>query len=138
MNDVLLKKIDSIQRCIKRAREEYVKAGEYFSTNYSRQDAAILNMTRACEQAIDLANMVIKKRQLGIPARSRDSFVLLAQEGIIDTQLAESMQHMVGFRNIVIHQYQDIAIDAVVTVITIHSNDLLRFTDAMLCDAQKG
>jgi hypothetical protein len=56
MNDVIINKIESIQRCIKRAREEYEKAGKSFYEDYTRQDAAILNITRACEQTIDLAN----------------------------------------------------------------------------------
>ena len=30
-----------------------------FDTNYTKQDAAVLNVLRACEQAIDLANYLI-------------------------------------------------------------------------------
>jgi uncharacterized protein YutE (UPF0331/DUF86 family) len=68
-----------------------------FATNYTRQDAALLNVLRACETAIDLANHVIRVSQLGIPVSSADSFRLLRAEGIIDTGLAERMEKMVGF-----------------------------------------
>jgi RecB family exonuclease len=63
MNDIIINKVQSIQRCIERAREEYSLAGDNFSNDYSRQDAAILNITRSCEQAIDLANHVIKRHK---------------------------------------------------------------------------
>lgn len=76
MKDVIINKIQSIQRCIKRAREEYKEAGEEFDSNYTKQDAAILNITRACEQALDLANHIIKTDKLGIPTDSGQSFDL--------------------------------------------------------------
>lgn len=41
VDDVLLNKAATIERCIKRVREEYTKAGANFATDYSRQDAAI-------------------------------------------------------------------------------------------------
>jgi hypothetical protein len=43
---------------------------------------AILNVTRACETAIDLANHIIKKEKLGIPASSAESFSLLARNAL--------------------------------------------------------
>jgi uncharacterized protein YutE (UPF0331/DUF86 family) len=67
-------KVQSIQRCIKRAREESERAGSGFREDYTRQDAAILNITRACEQAIDLANHIIKTHKMGIPTSSRVKF----------------------------------------------------------------
>ena len=77
MNDIVVNKIQSIQRCIERAREEYCDDPEGFDADYTRQDAAVLNILRACEQAIDLANHVIKSRKLGIPNSSAESFDLL-------------------------------------------------------------
>ncbi len=70
MNDVVVNKVQSIQRCVLRAREEHRDAGGQFLGDYTRQDAAILNITRACEQAIDLANHLIRSEKLGIPTDS--------------------------------------------------------------------
>ena len=83
MNDIVINKVQSIQHCIERAREEYRLAGSDFATDYSRQDAAIPNITRACEQSIDLANHVIKSRKMGIPTSSAESFELLARQNVI-------------------------------------------------------
>ena len=52
MNDVIIAKFDSIQRCIQRAREEYAADPDGFDTNFTRQDAATLNVLRACEQHV--------------------------------------------------------------------------------------
>jgi uncharacterized protein YutE (UPF0331/DUF86 family) len=132
MNDIVINKVQSIQRCIERAREEYQLSGESFATNYSRQDAAILNITRACEQAIDLANHVIKTHKLGIPTSSAESFELLARKQVISYDLELKLRGMVGFRNTAVHQYQRLNIDIIERIITTNLNDLLDFCDAVI------
>ena len=71
---MLWSKRETIERCIRRAREEYVGHEDEFGTNLTRQDAAILNLQRACEACIDMANRMIKLRRLGYPKESKDSF----------------------------------------------------------------
>ncbi len=127
-----INKVQSIQRCVERAREEYRLAGDRFAEDYSRQDAAILNITRACEQAIDLANHVIKQNKLGIPASSAESFELLARKNIITSETEEKMRRMVGFRNVAVHQYQRLNTGIVETVIVSGLDDLLTFTRSIL------
>lgn len=132
MNDVLISKAQSIQRCVARAREEFHLAGDGFDTDYTRQDAAMLNVTRACEQAIDLANHVVKQGKLGVPTDSAESFSLLARGGIIPEELSRRLQKMIGFRNTAIHEYQGLNIAIVRAVITGNTGDLLEFSRLML------
>ena len=131
MNDIVINKIQNIQRCVKRAREEYQADREGFASNYTRQDAALLNVVRACETAIDLANYLIRAKKLGIPVSSADSFNLLRTERIIDDRLAERMVQMVGFRNTVIHQYTKVDIRIVEAVLVSELDELLAFADTV-------
>jgi len=73
-DDVVLNKAASIERCVARALEEYEADPESFSTNFTRQDAAILNIQRACEACLDMgqtphffksAAKCINRHQLG-------------------------------------------------------------------------
>lgn len=132
MNDIAINKAQSIQRCVFRARQEYSAAGDSFETDYTRQDAAMLNVTRACEQAIDLANHLVKNEKLGVPTDSSESFSLLARGGIIPVGLSRRLQKMIGFRNTAIHEYQDLDIAIVRTVITRGTEDLLEFSRLIL------
>jgi uncharacterized protein YutE (UPF0331/DUF86 family) len=129
MNDVVVNKIQSIQRCVQRAREEYQADPAGFATDYTRQDAAVLNVLRACETAIDLANYVIRTHKQGIPITSADSFKLLQAAQIIDSRLADRLQKMVGFRNTVVHQYAEADIQIVTAVIVSELDELLTFAD---------
>jgi uncharacterized protein YutE (UPF0331/DUF86 family) len=132
MNNLVINKIQSIQRCVERARQEYQEDSDGFDTDYTTQDAAVLNVLRACEQAIDLANHLIQTHKMGIPTASAESFDLLQQKSVIDMALAKKLKQMVHFRNTVVHQYQYVDIEIVKTVIISGLDDLIQFGDRVL------
>lgn len=129
MTAVIAQKITSLQRCVARARETLSIAGVEFRTSHTFQDAAVLNVIRACDTAIDLANMLIRRRRLGIPSESRDSFGILVREAVIAPELGECLKKMVGFRNVAVHQYRDLDLGIVETVIRKDLDDLLGFAE---------
>ncbi len=131
MNDIVINKIQNIQRSIGRAREEYNADRHGFATNYTRQDAAMLNVLRACETAIDLANHIIRAGHLGMPVSAVDSFTLLQSAGIIDASQADRLAKMAGFRNLVVHRYKDIDIKIVESVIASDLDQLIAFADTI-------
>lgn len=51
--------------------------------------------------------------------------------GAISNELCASMKKMVGFRNLAIHQYEELKIDVVSAVIRKDPDDLLRFGDTI-------
>lgn len=126
-DDVVINKAAIIERCVVRAREELAASAD-FRLDFTRQDAAILNVERACDAAIDIANRLIRTRALGAPSSSRDSFVLVEQAGLISADLSARLRRMVGFRNIAIHQYEKLEIAIVEVVIRDRLDDLLEFS----------
>ncbi|RFO95197.1 toxin-antitoxin antitoxin component [Rhodoferax lacus] len=132
VDDVLLNKAAAIERCVARVREEYLAAGDAFASNFSRQDAAILNIQRACEAALDMGHHLIRRDKLGVPQSARDVFELLERAGWIGKELAEAMQKMVGFRNIAVHDYQSLLLPITVGIITQHLDEFLDFSKAVL------
>lgn len=131
-DDVILNKCATIERCINRVLEEWENAGEDFDTDYTRQDAAILNIQRACEAAIDSGQYLIRKHHWGLPQSARDVFSILKDKGVISQELAESMKNMVGFRNIAVHSYQSLALPVVKSIIQYHLTDFTEFRQHLL------
>lgn len=132
VDDVLLNKAATIERCVKRAREEYTANSAGFAADYTRQDAAILNIQRACEAALDMGQHLIRREKLGVPQSARDVFGLLAQNGWIDTRLEVALKRMIGFRNIAVHDYQSLQLPITVRIIETHLDDFLNYTQALL------
>ncbi len=126
-DNVIIAKADIIERCIKRAREELAASAD-FKSDYTRQDAAILNVERACEAAIDIMNRIVRMRALGAPVSTRDGFDRLVHASIVDQALADKLMRMVGFRNLAVHQYQALDIAIVCAVIEKNLDDLLEFS----------
>ena len=136
-DDVLFNKAATIERCVARAKEEFTAAGDSFATDFTRQDAAVLNVQRACEAALDMGQHLIRREKLGIPQSARDVFALLHAGGWIDLALAVNLQKMVGFRNIAVHDYQALLIPIVTEVIRHHLDDFLRYSQHLLQRAHK-
>ena len=131
-DDVLINKAATIERCVARARQEFDHDPTTFETNFSRQDAAVMNIQRACKAALDMGNHVIRRDRLGLPQSARDVFEILAQAKWIDQTLADSLKRMVGFRNIAVHDYQKLLMPITVRVITEHLIEFLQYSEQML------
>lgn len=131
-DDVLLNKAASIERCVARAREEYDTDPNSFATNFTRQDAAILNIQRACEAALDMGQHIIRRESLGLPQSARDVFALLAKAEWIGETLSEAMKRMVGFRNVAVHEYQTLQLPITLNIITGHLGEFEEFSRCLL------
>lgn len=131
-DEILVSRAAAIERCVRRAREEYDKGPETFATDYTRQDAAILNIQRACEAALDMGQHLIRRDRLGAPQSARDIFTLLAETGRISPDLALRLKKMVGFRNIAVHDYQALLLPLVCAIITGHLDDFTDYSAVLL------
>ena len=127
MPDVVLNKIETIQRCLNRINQEYKGFEEVFKTNYTKQDSVILNLERASQATIDIASHIIKARNLGIPKSSRELFIMLANGGYISEKVSKNMQNMVGFRNIAVHDYQNLNFEILISILDNHLKDFEDF-----------
>lgn len=115
-DDVVMQKLASIDRCL-RAVRTYV-AGDLARLHEPIVlDAVVLNLQRACEQAIDAACREVSRRGLGVPVDSSDAFTILEREGLISTPVADRMRRMVGFRNVAVHEYRRLDPAVVRTVV---------------------
>lgn len=130
-SDVIINKSATIQRCIYRVHQEYDNDPQNLS-NYTKQDSIILNIQRACEASIDLAMFLVSDKKLGIPQHSRDAFAILNQHKIINDDLTKSLQSMVGFRNIAVHDYQSLNLNIVENIIKYKLKDLLEFCKVII------
>lgn len=129
VDDVLLNKSATIERCLKRIDEEYAGEDAHLYDNITRQDAIILNLQRACQAVIDLAMHLVHVHHLGVPQDSRDAFTLLIDANLLEAALGERLKRMVGFRNIA---YRQLNLDVVKALIEHSLGDLTLFTKIAL------
>ncbi|WP_400195356.1 type VII toxin-antitoxin system HepT family RNase toxin [Lysinibacillus telephonicus] len=131
MNDVILNKTMTIERCVKRIHEVY-EGNPVNLTDFTKQDSIILNIQRACEASIDLAMHIVSERKLGVPKSSREAFKLLLDAGLIENNLAKTLMNMDGFRNIAVHDYQTLNLEILKSILEKHIDDFKNFTKVIL------
>lgn len=71
----------------------------------------------ACQATIDLAEAVISYKRLRKPTAMNENFYVLQEEGIINSSLTNNLVGMVGFRNVVAHDYEKINYDIMYDVL---------------------
>lgn len=130
-SDIILNKIQTIERCIARINEVYNHNSNSLD-DFTKQDSIILNIQRSCEASIDVAMHIISEKHLGIPQTSREAFEILFQANILTKETTQSMKNMVGFRNIAVHDYQTIQIEIVKEIIEKHLSDFTKYTSEII------
>ena len=131
-DDVLLNKAAIIERCLKRIGDEYQGHEQELETNFTRQDAIVLNLLRACEASIDAAMHIIRQRRLGLPQESRDAFRLLDEAGLLKKELSNEMQKTVGFRNVAVHDYRELSLTILRSILESRLGDFRDFVRAVI------
>lgn len=131
-DDVLINKAASIERCVARAREESAGDRQGFASNFTRQDAAILNIQRACEACLDMGLHFVRRERLGMTQSARDTFTLREQHGWLTPATAEHMKRMVGFRTLAVHDDQALQLPITLNILEHHLDDFLEFSRQML------
>jgi len=59
----------------------------------------------ACENVLDICNLIIAGKGFGLPKDSRDAIRKLSDNQIIPEKLSERLGDMVSFRNLLVHGY---------------------------------
>jgi uncharacterized protein YutE (UPF0331/DUF86 family) len=85
----------------------------------------------AIQAALDVASHIVSDRRLGEPNTNRELFDLLHRDGWIDGDLTATLRNMAGFRNVLVHGYDDVDLGVVRDVMAAHLEDLSAFVAAV-------
>lgn len=128
--DIFYNKIVNIERCVNRVIEVYDNDIDNLKDN-TKQESIILNILRASESSIDLAMHIVAENRLGIPQASGDAFELLKGNNILQEDLTEKMKALISFRNMVLHDYENISIILIQEIIENNVYDFYKYINSL-------
>jgi uncharacterized protein YutE (UPF0331/DUF86 family) len=132
MNETLiLEKLKNIDKCLLRINSK-LNGDENKLDDLDVQDIFVLNLQRAIQLAIDVASHILKHKRLPLPATMKEYFLSLGSNNIIESKLADNLSRMVGFRNIAVHDYEDLDIDILKSIASKHLVDIIEFQKAII------
>ena len=117
MNDSLTDKLDSLQRCVERVREEFEPQSE-FSVNETRQDAAVMNIVRACGTAAGIAKSAVQVMGLDVPSEAATSFEILSDRNIANSETCARLQQMTEFSDVALREPESLSAEMIASLIS--------------------
>lgn len=123
------KKLALIESCIADLRR--LAKPEVLATDVRELRFVEHTLQIAIQAALDVASHIVSDRRLGEPRTNRELFDLLHRDGWIDAPLAATLRNMAGFRNVLVHGYDDVDLAVVRDVLERHLGDLEAFICAV-------
>jgi uncharacterized protein YutE (UPF0331/DUF86 family) len=125
---LIAQKLESLRRCVQRVESRLPKDAETLLTDLDAQDIVSLNLTRSVQMCVDIAShWLAEHSEVTAPRTMGQVFDALADAGVISSGLAERMRKSVGFRNVMVHNYDEVNWQIVYSIGHDHMNDFRDF-----------
>lgn len=129
---MVLRKLSAIDEYLQQIREFSGVSVDEYKSDWKSQRIVERTLQMLIETCADIANHIISDRNMRIPTSYSDTFKVLLENSVIDENLFAVMERMAKFRNIVVHQYEEVDAEIVIMILRKHLDDFVRFRDAIL------
>jgi uncharacterized protein YutE (UPF0331/DUF86 family) len=102
-----------------------------FAADPHKVGSAKYNLIVAIEGTVDLSNHIISKNRFRTPEDYADTFRVMEEKGVFDTEFTSSLIQMARFRNRLVHIYWDIDDAEIYRIIQTRLQDIRRFLREM-------
>lgn len=127
--DLVAKKLARIETCIADLRR--LASPETIETDLVQQRFVEHTLQVAIQAALDVASHIVSDERLGEPETNRALFALLSRAGYVGIDLLPALERMAGFRNVLVHGYDEVDLAVVRTIVENHLGDLERFVESV-------
>ncbi len=129
--DIVLAKASNVRKTVAAIR--LVNGPENGAvSDWIRMDATVLNLQRAVEALLDLANHLISANGWELPRDGRHAFSILSRHGLLSGADLALARAMVGFRNVAVHDYAALDPEIVRGIVRDRLGDLEGLVDGLL------
>ena len=126
-SSIIENKISSVEKYLETLGEYKEYSREELEKDIKIKGSVERYLYLVVQSTIDLAEAVISYRNLRKPITYKESFSILESAKIIDGELSSELVKMVGFRNIIAHDYEKVDYDIVYDVLKNKLKDIEKF-----------
>jgi uncharacterized protein YutE (UPF0331/DUF86 family) len=121
---LILRKLNELDQYCSQLKEYENTTADQYSDDWKIQRIIERTLQMMIETCADIAGHIIADREFRIPTSYADTFKVLLEEKILDRKLYAVMEKIAKFRNIVVHQYDEVDAEIVTAIL---KNDLTDF-----------
>jgi uncharacterized protein YutE (UPF0331/DUF86 family) len=122
--NVITSRIEAIEKHLLRLEAHKKLSREEFLTDLNAQDIVEYNLFQIVNQLIDMVQHIAVDENFGFPESAYDGVELLHDRTIFSGTDCEVLKKMIGFRNIIGHDYVKVSKDTVYDILTKGSEDI--------------
>jgi len=130
--DLVLRKVADLETYLKQLEPYRQIELSTYQNDWKTQRIVERTLHLAIETCMDIADHIVADRRLPVPETAAATFEILGEAQVLPAPLAASLAKMVGFRNILVHDYAKLDASIVVRVLRTDLQDLQRFRDIVL------
>ena len=130
--DLVLRKIADLDQYLQQLAGYRQVALDEYRNDGKTQRIVERTLHLAIESCMDLADHIVADRRLRVPDTGAATFEILAEAGVVSMDLGNALARMVGFRNILVHDYARLDSAIVVRVLATDLRDIEQFREAVL------
>ena len=115
LEDVISQRFEALNTAIEHLEElkqEQISLSEFLQ-HWRIQSMVLHNLQIAIQAVIDISNTIIAEKGYSIPQNNRNIIEILSEYEIFPESFCEKISGMVGFRNIIVHEYTSINLQIV-------------------------
>ena len=127
--DKIAKMVSEMRKALARLQYHKTLDKETFFIDPDKISSAKYNFVIAIESAIDICNHVISQNSYRIPDDYADTFQILGEQGVFETDFINDLKEMAKFRNRLIHIYMEVDNEQVYNILLTRLDDFNTFLD---------
>ena len=122
--NVIASRIEAIERHLDRISIHAKKTRREFLADPDAQDISEYNLFQIVNHLIDIIQHIVVDEKLGFPDSAYDAVEILLAKDILSEKESEVLKRMIGFRNIIGHDYIAVNKEVVFDILTNGQKDI--------------
>ena len=129
---LILRKLSELDDYYKQIKEYESVTVVQYSGDWKVQRIIERTLQMMIETCVDISGHIISEKGYRIPKSYSDAFRVLHEHKIVNNTIFSALEKMAKFRNIVVHHYDKIDADIVVTILRNNLEDFIRYRNAVV------
>jgi len=134
---LILRKLTELEDYYQQLQEFSSLSLQQYEKSWKAQRIVERTLQIMLELSVDIASHIISDKNLRTPKSYADTFTVLEEAKILSKQLAQTMQKMAKFRNIIVHGYDKIDAAIVIDILKNRLNNFLTFKNEIISFLQE-
>lgn len=115
--DTIIEKISVLKKHLKRLKEIGSRQRSIFLESCDLQQLAAFNLQTAIQNCIDIGGHIYAELDIGAPGTYNEIFYALSERKIISKTMLEKLIRMIGLRNRIAHDYEDVSNEKIYSIL---------------------